>query len=382
MAPKHRKKILAIEWTWLITGTAVVVAMMLEAWAAPYVPVLWMLGMLALFLAYRFAVTLYEINWPELEPEQPAQPAQAPADARVGGDGIVGTVAYALPQMRGRSVPQEREKMRAEAAAQLAIPSADGQFEDASLDTVFAYVGDDSAPTPPLGVEGAAGRRVKKVGKPGLFGVTVYEYEELRPETEDDMTGTDLPIPSFAESKLTTIEREKALKAAQTRGGVPAMSDAVAAVVNRQDRGPAAPKKMNDGGLFGVKVINPEVLRDEFDPGALRPETEDDITGTDVSIPGFAESQLTSEERDKALAAIRGAEKRPAKKSAPLNADTHSNDARTRTRKPLNLPSLAKSEPPKLDELKRDEMQLQEKTVQRDVPAQLKSNGASGKEKP
>src|SRR5690554_3463703 len=184
MATKHRKKIVAIEWSWLIIGSAVVLVYTVEGWAAPYVPVLWMLGMLALFFAYRFAITLYEINWPEPEP---SAAESAEGMKRHGGDGIAGTVVYALPQMRGRSLAEERERQRAEAAAKLELPSAEGEFVDDNLDTVFGIVAEDTAPTPTLGSDAPRGPKV--VERAGLFGVTVYEYDDLRPETEDDVTG-------------------------------------------------------------------------------------------------------------------------------------------------------------------------------------------------
>ena len=317
MALKHRKKVLAIEWTWLIIGSAAVLVYAVESWAAPYVPVLWMLGILGLFFAYRFAITLYEINWPE--PEYTA--TDAAQAARHGGDGITGTVVYALPQMRGRSVPQDRDRKRAEAASKLALPSADGIFEDDNLDTVFGIVAEDSSPTPALGSEGAP--QVRAVGRPGLFGVMVYDYEELRPETDDDMTGTDLPIPSFAESKLTSLEREKALKAKyQKQLNKPIhLSAAVAAVVNRDPAEALAgnqPKPKE--GLFGL-----DILKGENPHEGLRPETDADMTGTDLPIPSFAESVLTSLEREKRLKQLRqqkhsSSPARPAS-SAPLNAN-------------------------------------------------------------
>lgn len=306
MAQRHRRKILTIEWTWLLVGTGAIASFAAEDWAAPYIPVLWMLGMLGLFLVYRFGVTYYEIHWPE--PEEVAYTAPGPDGRRVGGDGIVGTVAYALPQMRGRSIPKNRDQKRAEEVSQIAIPSADGQFEDANLATVFSYVAEDSEPTPALGA--SDGLLARKVAQAGLFGVTVYEYEELRPETDDDLTGSDLPIPSFAESQLTTLERAKALKLAQRRQREPAMSAAVAAVVQRSQTAPPAARKTVYEGVFGVEVINPEVLKDEFHPGDLA-EVTGEMTNTDVSLPGLGGSGLTPEQREKALDEIRGAE-RPA----------------------------------------------------------------------
>lgn len=254
MASKHQKKLLAVEWTWLVTGSAVVLAFTVEAWAAPHVPVLWMLGMLALLFAYRFALTLYEINWPE--PDLTAAEA-AEEMRRQGGDGISGTVVYALPQMRGRSVPQERDKKRVEEAARLELPSADGVFEDDNLDTVFGIVAEDTSPTPVL--DGMQRPPAKVVGRPGLFGVTVYEHEALRPETEADMTSTDMPIPGFAESQLTSLEREKALKHQMEAARPRKLSAAVAAVVNRsaaeqQD----AKKDEKKPGLFGLDILKNE----------------------------------------------------------------------------------------------------------------------------
>src|SRR5690554_3319180 len=316
MALKHRKKVIAIEWSWLIIGSAAVLVYAIESWAAPYVPVLWMLGMLVLFFAYRFAITLYEINWPE--PEHLAtDPAQA--QARHGGDGISGTVVYALPQMRGRSVPQDRDRKRVEAASKIEVPSADGVYEDDNLDTVFGIVAEDSSPTPALGAGDAP--RVQAVGRPGLFGVMVYEYDELRPETEDDMTGTDLPIPSFAESKLTSLEREKALKEKFQVEKPRHLSAAVAAIVNRDpEEALAGAQTKPKEGLFGL-----DILKGENPHEGLRPETDADMTGTDLPIPSFAESVLTSLEREKRLKQLRqqkhsSSPARPAS-SAPLNAN-------------------------------------------------------------
>lgn len=297
-----------------MVGTGAIASLAAEGWAQPFVPVLWMLGMIVLFLVYRFGVTYYEIHWPE--PEEPVGAAPGALGRPIGGDGIVGTVAYALPQMRGRSIPKNRDQKRAEEGSKLALPGADGEFEDANLATVFSYVAEDSEPTPALGASDVV---VRKVGRPGLFGVTVYEYEELRPETDDDLTGTDLPIPSFAESQLTTLERAKALKLAQSRQREPAMSAAVAAVVNRSKTSPPQAKKQKYEGVFGVEVINPEVLKDEFHPGDLG-EITGEMTNTDVSMPGFGGSGLTAEQREKALDEIRGSERRADEPAQPAPA--------------------------------------------------------------
>ncbi|AWV90669.1 hypothetical protein [Bradymonas sediminis] len=328
MATKHRKKLVAIEWSWLIIGSAVVLVYTVEAWAAPYVPVLWMLGMLALFFAYRFAITFYEINWPEPEPTAAESAEQM---KRHGGDGIAGTVVYALPQMRGRSLAEERERQRAEAAAKLELPSAEGEFVDDNLDTVFGIVAEDTAPTPALGSDAPRGPKV--AGRPGLFGVTVYEYDDLRPETEDDVTGIDVPIPAFAESALTTLEREKALKLKQQQEKSPRLSAAVAAVVNRSESGAhqsVEPEKKP--GLFGLDILE----GDDVTKG-LRPETEADVTGVDLPIPAFAESVLTRAEHGRSATPGPEAPEQPAS-SAPLNAKKQP-------------PSRPKASPPMLDEL-------------------------------
>lgn len=372
MALKHRKKLLAIEWTWLLTGAAVVLAFTVEAWAAPHVPVLWMLGMLVLFFAYRFAITLYEINWPEPEI---SEVDEADEMERQRGDGIAGTVVYALPQMRGRSVPQDRDKKRAEEAAKLSLPSAEGVFEDDNLDTVFGIVAEDTSPTP-----------AQRAGQPGLFGVTVYEREELRPETEADMTGTDIPIPSFAESQLTSLEREKALKNKMSAASPP-MSAAVAAVVNRgASSASGGPQRQRREGLFGLDILKDEAPREK-----LRPETEADMTGTDMAVPNFAESLLTTKERERRdKVRQQSAQNAPTSSttSSPLNArraparpraaapDDDMAAEPTRLNRPINLSQVnreATRQPPqnlarptpgraRRDEMRLDEMKLDEIT--------------------
>lgn len=234
MAPSDRKAVLAIEWVWLLIGTGVVLAHLVEAWAAPHLPLVWMMAGLVLFFGYRFAAAMRRIYFPP----QPAKPSKQPVGSTLPSsayeDDAPGTDYVVLPHLRGRRRRESRrprQEQVAEADAsdthelpidagevaprparpaplfsapetdtqpdnqpdtqpdqKIAVPSADGAFYDDDLATVLADVEDNEETL-----------RVDK--------------DELREETEADVTTSGITIPQFAESSLSVEERRKAMEA-------------------------------------------------------------------------------------------------------------------------------------------------------------------------
>jgi hypothetical protein len=213
---RSKKTILAIEWVWLLIGAGVVFAHLVEAWASPYLPALWMLGVLGLFFAYRLGIAAREVYWPEPEVEHHSEVAAA----RRGGDGRVSTTEWVPPHIRGRQ--NQKRQVRGDSAPavanqaalktadsdqtaeQLELPSASGHFAGADIVTVFAEVDEDTNPRPTAIVD---------VGIPfHSTAIVRIDKADLRPETEADMSQEKLVIPSFAESALTGDERKRALE--------------------------------------------------------------------------------------------------------------------------------------------------------------------------
>lgn len=201
MFSRSKKAMLAIEWIWLLIGTAAVFVHMMETWATPFLPMLWMVGVLVLFVGYRFGMALRDHYAPESdEPQLQAEPtANASGPIRYdreGAKGMVSTTDWVPPHIRGRrrreKAEQARQAEQAKPAGKLELPSGSGQFDGAEVATVFAEV--DEA-TDPLATH----------------------IVELRPETEADITDNEIVIPSFAESTMTINEREYALRAMTRR---------------------------------------------------------------------------------------------------------------------------------------------------------------------
>lgn len=271
MAVKHRKKILAIEWVWLIIGTAVIVVHMVESWSAPYVPSLWMLAMVALFVVYRAGWAIRELYWPAPEPE----PADAPARSglftprRRGGDGRVSTTEWVPPHIRGRSIPQKRGERRKQGAgeAQLAIPSGDGQFEDGDIATVFAQVDEE---TDPLGA-GALDVRIDATM------IVELDNAELRPETDADMSSGEVVIPAFAESGLSRDERERAMTVLHR-------TDASAAEVDEPTQ-PAAAADKTLPELAASDTTQPVVQAETTEPAAAPADTTQPVVHSPPNKP-------------------------------------------------------------------------------------------------
>jgi hypothetical protein len=225
---RSKKTMLAIEWVWLLIGTAAVFAHLVEAWASPYLPAVWMLGVLGLFLIYRLGMAVREVYWPEPEPDPKVAKQPYEAATRRGGDGIVSTTEWVLPQIRGRKA-RLREQLAAldppqsakpppspvadadKTADQLELPSASGRFEDAEVATVFAAVDEDTEPQ---------STDIVDVGIPfQATSIVRVDKADLRPETEADMSQEEIVIPSFAESALTGDERNQVIEAVR-RGEV------------------------------------------------------------------------------------------------------------------------------------------------------------------
>ncbi|MFP4601113.1 MAG: hypothetical protein ACLFVJ_22890 [Persicimonas sp.] len=231
MAPSDRKAVLAIEWVWLLIGTGVVLAHLVEAWAAPHLPLVSMMAGLVLFVGYRFAAAMRHLYLPP----KPAKPAQQPVGATLPSsayeDDAPGTDYVVLPHLRGRRRrdsrrPRQDELAEADASdthelpigtgeaaprpsrpprpaplfsdpepdtqpdtqpdQKIAVPSADGAFYDDDLATVLADVEDNE--------------QTLRVDK-----------DELREETEADVTTSGITIPQFAESSLSVEERRQAM---------------------------------------------------------------------------------------------------------------------------------------------------------------------------
>ncbi len=212
MAPSDRKAVWAIEWVWLLIGTGVVVAHLVEAWAAPHLPLVWMMAGLVLFVGYRFAAAMRHLYFPP----KPAKPAQQPVGATLPSsayeDDAPGTDYVVLPHQRGRRRrdsrrPPQEPVTEADASdthelaifaetdeivspepcdPKIAVPSADGAFYDDDLATVLAGVEDNEQTL-----------RVDKA--------------ELREETDADVTTSGITIPQFAESSLSVEERRQAM---------------------------------------------------------------------------------------------------------------------------------------------------------------------------
>ncbi|QDG50676.1 fatty acid desaturase [Persicimonas caeni] len=201
MFSRSKKAMLAIEWIWLLIGTAAVFVHMMETWATPFLPMLWMVGVLVLFVGYRFGMALRDHYAPEIdEPQLQAEPtANASGPIRYdreGAKGMVSTTDWVPPHIRGRrrreKAEQARQAEQAEAAGKLELPSGSGQFDGAEVATVFAEVDEETDPL-------------------------ATHIVDLRPETEADITDNEIVIPSFAESTMTINEREYALRAMTRR---------------------------------------------------------------------------------------------------------------------------------------------------------------------
>jgi hypothetical protein len=192
MAWSDKKATLTIEWVWLVIGVGVVLAHLVEAWAAPYLPVVWMLGLLALFGGYRLALALRQLYGPEIVEE--AVDPRAPKMIYDDDDDAPSTAEVVLPHMRGRQRPDPEQRKAAKAAeAKLEVVVGDGVVAP-EVATVLADISEEDDPT------------------------HILDGIELRPETEADISTTnEVTIPVFAESQLGLREREQAMEA--LRGG-------------------------------------------------------------------------------------------------------------------------------------------------------------------
>lgn len=190
MSPRSKKAIVATEWSWLLIGTAAVYVHMMETWATPFLPMLWMSGVLALFVGYRFAMALRDHYAPEpvVDLDLEADESGPIRYDREGAKGMLSTTDWVPPHIRGR---RKREQAAAKAAGKavgkIEIPSASGKFDGDEIATVFAEVDEETDPL-------------------------ATHIVDLRPETEADITDGEIAIPSFAESTMTIRERENALR--------------------------------------------------------------------------------------------------------------------------------------------------------------------------
>jgi hypothetical protein len=233
MWSRSKKTMLAIEWIWLFIGTAVVFTHVVEAWARPYLPTVWMVGVLVLFLAYRLGMAVRAVYWPEpeLSPQAKrlAKKEAYEAAAQRGGDGIVSTTEWVPPHIRGRRARQKASDSdaaradnnpedpgsvdsaeTAETAERLELPSASGSFDGADIVTVFTEVDEDTEPQK---------TEIVDAGIP-FHATSIVRVDDapLRPETKADLSQHDLTVPSFAESTLTGVERKIALDAVHHAG--------------------------------------------------------------------------------------------------------------------------------------------------------------------
>lgn len=181
---KSQKTILATEWIWLLIGTAAVYVHMMETWATPFVPMLWMLGVLVLFIGYRFAMTLRDYYAPKPALDVAADQSGPIRYDREGAKGMLSTTDWVPPHIRGR---RRREMADAGGPGPIELPSASGKFDGAEIATVFAEVDDETDPL-------------------------ATQIVDLRPENEADITASEITIPSYAESTLSISEREYALR--------------------------------------------------------------------------------------------------------------------------------------------------------------------------
>ncbi len=268
---RNKKVIVAIEWLWLLVGVAVVLAYLVEAWAAPYMPMIGMLGVILLFVVYRFGVTVRQMYWPEPDDEEEPEPVARPR--RRGGDGMTSTTEWVPPHIRGRSVPQERKQRRQDKreAVKLAIPAADGDFENAEVPTVFAEVDEQTDP--------ASGLNLAANFQPTL--IVDVGHGGLRPETEADMTGGEIVVPSFAESALSREEREHAIAVASqiidVRRHAPPLNAALLNVPDEETtQRPSPPRAEADETMQTAVPAKAEA--DETMQTAVAPRAEADET--------------------------------------------------------------------------------------------------------
>jgi hypothetical protein len=205
MAVKDTTVTLTIEMVGVGIALSAGFVHLLEAWPAPWVPLVWMSSVLIFFSAYRAGVFVKAKFFPAPEPD-PEQEQAGPSNQR-----------SSMPSLKWSAVepntPTQSDQAGTPAegvpgADKIQIPAADGALGDSEMATI--------------------GLPQVAVG-PGSEDPTAFlDAAELREETEDDVSAPKVSLPAFAESTMSLDERELALHTMQMEAvgaGAPAQGD-------------------------------------------------------------------------------------------------------------------------------------------------------------
>lgn len=244
---------------------------LLEAWPAPWVPLVWMSAVMVFFTAYRVGSFVKAKFFPAPEPVEDDQQQASPSGQR-----------RSMPSLKWSAVepntPTESSRSgsaAAQAPDKIQIPAADGAVGDSELATI-------GLPQVALG-EGSE--------DPTAF----LDAAELREETDDDVSAPDVSLPAFAESTMSLDERELALHTMKMQAvgeGAPPASDADA-------DGPTEPMEAVDDVAISddrTEAIDPaaigQVPQDEDAAEATQRMDSVDEAGESPSTEALDEAQL------------------------------------------------------------------------------------------